>query len=320
MKYWLTSHWPPLKGKKPSVGVWIQHKKQAAGKDLRPGDQLLIYETRSGPTELITLTDRSTAREGREGGSEGIIMIAEVDEKLHVDRSSEPKEYVGKKKPMWWRWVASATKISESGFVPRKEVNRVLKTRSGRTYKPSHNFRGFGDLKSGLKQIDETEYQALVKKFRSKARPLPIVKKALKVPPRRRDGKPKIESRAHRLLKEFVFAAPTAALDEKGLTRRAKEYRFYTGDKADVVLEDRYGCIIGVEVEVRVDDNQLEGPLQAIKYRSMLEVEMGRRRGDGRAFLVAYRISKRMRELCKEYGVECFEVKLRNVENWRKSR
>ncbi len=319
VKFWLTSHWPPLKGERPSAGVWIKEGKEAAGKDLRPGDPLLIYETGSGPSELITNPDGSTTRRRRERGRERIIMIAEVDEKLDVDRISTLKEYVGRTKPIWWKWFASATKISESGFVLRKDVNRVLRNKSGRMYKSSYNFHGFGDLQSGLKQIDETEYHALVKKFHSKARPLPIVEKALKIYRRRKGGRPKGESPEHRNLKNFVFNAPVAALGVEGLTSVAKEYGFLTDDRADVVLKDRSGNIVGVEVERHVDDTDLEGPLQAIKYRSMLELVTGHRRGDGRAFLVAYRISKRMRRLCAEYGVECFEVKANKVEEWRKS-
>ncbi len=313
MEYWLTSHWPPLKGEHARAGVWIQHKKQAAGKDLRPRDQLLIYETGSGPPELRRYADGSIKRLRRERGRARVIMIAEVDEKLHVDRSSRPKGYVGREEPIWWRWFASATKLSESGFVPRREVNRVLKNKSGRKYNPNYNFHGFGDLNSGLKHIDEMEFQTLVQKFRSRSRP------PAKVPPRRRRGKGQGESKEHKLLKNFVFAVPTAALGEKGLTSIDEEYEFPTGDSADVVLEDRFGRIVGVEVEIRVGDNQTEGVLQAIKYRSMLELQMGRKRGEGRAFLVAYHISKKMRKRCAEYGVECFEVGAKRVEAWRKS-
>jgi len=317
-RYWLTSHWPPLKGKRLVAGVWIKDGKQAAGADLRPGDKLLIYETKTGPSELIRHQDGSTTRLPRERGDGRIIMIAEVDEKLHVDQTSKPKEYVGRK-PIWWLWFASATPISTSGFVPREEVNRVLTKKSGRKYNLNYNFRGFGELNSGLKELDKEEFQLLVQNFRSNAGPRPIVRRALRVPPRRRRGKGGIESPAHRLLKDYVFADPTAALGEEGLTRIEKEYRFYTGDKADVVLEDQFGNIIGVEVETRVDDAELEGPLQAIKYRSMLELEKGRRRGDGRAFLVAYSISRKIRQLCADYGVECFEIDAKRVKNWRKS-
>lgn len=77
VKYWLTSHWPPVKGKRPVAGVWIKKGKQAAGKDLRPGDKLLIYETESGPSELLRHPDRSTTRLSRERGDGRIIMIAD---------------------------------------------------------------------------------------------------------------------------------------------------------------------------------------------------------------------------------------------------
>ncbi|MCG2710905.1 MAG: hypothetical protein L6416_01010 [Candidatus Omnitrophica bacterium] len=57
-------------------------------------------------------------------------------------------------------------------------------------------------------------------------------------------------------------------LNEEGLITIGKEYPFPTNDRADIVLKDKYGRIIGVEIEVEVNDDENAGPIQAIKYRT----------------------------------------------------
>lgn len=68
-------------------------------------------------------------------------------------------------------------------------------------------------------------------------------------------------------MKEYVAANPTDVLHEEGVRHLFTEYPFCTNDQADVVLEDEFGRVIGVEVEVAIDENNIAGLLQAIKYR-----------------------------------------------------
>jgi hypothetical protein len=117
-------------------------------------------------------------------------------------------------------------------------------------------------------------------------------------------------------LKEFIASDPETVLGESGLRHLETEYLFPTGDQADVVLGDYAGRIIGVEIEVSVSDGQLEGILQAIKYRYMLEPIAKRNPGDSRAFLVAYAISTDMRAVCDKYKVESFIVSKNEVKDW----
>jgi RecB family endonuclease NucS len=113
-----------------------------------------------------------------------------------------------------------------------------------------------------------------------------------------------------------VAQNPSLALAEPGLTTVETEYSFGTGDRADIVLVDSYGRIVGVEVEPKVGDANEYGPLQAIKYRRMLEWKTNRSPGDSRSVLVAYSISPIMRQKCVRYGIECYEVSLNSVQQW----
>ena len=82
------------------------------------------------------------------------------------------------------------------------------------------------------------------------------------------------ESAAHRRLKLYVAAHPT----EFGLTTRARsqvEYAFTTGDRVDVMFENHAPDRTVVEVEIEGEDNICVGIHQAIKYRSLAEVEAG---------------------------------------------
>jgi hypothetical protein len=82
------------------------------------------------------------------------------------------------------------------------------------------------------------------------------------------------ESAAHRRLKLYVAAHPTAF----GVSERAVplvEHRFQTGDRVDVMFENHRPDRTVVEVEIAGEDNACVGIHQAIKYRSLAEAEGG---------------------------------------------
>ena len=81
------------------------------------------------------------------------------------------------------------------------------------------------------------------------------------------------------------------------------------------MLSDKNNRIIGVEIEPDVFDNQPEGPLQAIKYRYMLEWATNRAKGDSRSMLIARSVSRKMKDRCKDYGIEVYELKLSELES-----
>ena len=221
-------------------------------------------------------------------------------------KDAKPSKYVDETE-IWWRWRAKLELLSRSGFVPRSEINKIL------GYKSKNYFRGFGDKKSGLKNIGKDEFETLVEIFRGNIVSHPItVSVAPPVFSKYSGG----ESEAHYNLKKYVAANPEVVLSEDGISTFEVEYSFPTMDRADIMLIDLHGRIIGVEIEVSVNDGQYEGLLQAIKYRFMGELMTNRKPGDSRAVLIAYSISQNMKLLCSEYNITSIEVDKSIVDKW----
>ena len=312
MNYWVTTHWPPRENNPNMVaeGVWVPDGREEAGKDLRKGDLVAVYQSLSGRTEIFKRADGSEYRVRNIRGKGGVIALCEAQEPLYALKESSPSHYANGT-TIWWRWYSSLRVISKSGFLSRQKLNEIL------GYSPNNPLRGFGDKKSGLKKIPKEQFLEIRKAFRA-GLPSPTRKPArVKIP---HDPPSGIESKEHLLLKEYVAAHPKEVLNEDDAIHKFTEYPFCTGDQADVVLEDAYGRVIGVEVEVSVDMQDLAGVLQAIKYRYMLEVEQKRVMGDSRALLVAYEVSQDVKRLCSEYDVEVAEVTKEVVFNWANNR
>lgn len=303
MNYWLTTHWPPTEDEAwdESIlgGVYLRNGREQAGRDLAVKDIVLIYQTKTGRAEVGYVRGSRTIFRPVQG-KQGIVAIAEVVGNLREIPGSSPSEYVDGSK-IWWRWRADTQLVSTNGFVPLRDVNRVLR------YSPNYNLRGLGDHKSGLRKLNEGEFLDLVEVFKKRPRKIAPIRKAKAggggVP---RGGE--VESEKHRTLKNLVASDPSTILGERFLKTVAVEHRFPTGDKADIVLEDVMGRVIGVEIETHIHENQLEGILQAIKYRYMLALTHERRNHETRAFLVAYSIPNRIMAICEQYEVEPFTV------------
>lgn len=298
-RYWITTHWPPREGHDATshLGVWVPDGREIAAAGLGPGDPVLVYETRSGRTEIRVLPDGTQERLRCGLGREGIVLVGEVLEHLSADPESKPATYTDGTQ-IWWRWYAPLKSLGRSGFVPRTKVSSLL------SYNPSYNFRGFGRLHSGIQELSRDQYERMLAEFRSSR---PVELPAFKPRPGHAGGTG-MESDEHRRLKEYVARDPETALSEQGLKTVEVEYQFPTGDKADLVLQDKLGRVVGVEVETYLPDSDEVGALQAIKYRRMLEWLTGREPGDSRSFLVAYGIPVNLRSRCGRYDVECFEV------------
>jgi len=316
MNYWLTTHWPPVldsTDKTPS-GIYVQNGKEKAGEDLLPGDKVLIYQSLKGRDIIRRTADGIKKRVKSRLGRKGIVVIAEATEKLTDDPESIKTEYWGGE-TRWWRWYAETRVISENGFVPLKDVNRVL------GYKENNVLHGFGDRKSGLKKITEAEYNEFIDIFKKNIPSRPTIEKLKKKYGSfsgKHDGVG--ESNEHLHLKEYIASDPSVALGERGLKTKGIEYKFPTGDRADLVLEDNEGRIIGLEVEVIAEEDQWVGIYQAIKYRYMLALDDERKYSETRAMLVAYSLSPDIKKVCKEYDVECFVIDEIKVKNWVEKR
>jgi len=303
MNYWLTTQWPQRKGEenKYDLGVWLKDGDEKYGRDIEKGDLVLFYESKTGRSEERSDINGNKIIISCHIGEQGIIKIGEIKTALYP-HSKKPRAKYTDGTEAWWRWHAEATLITQSGLVPRCRVSEVL------NYKLNYEYKGFGSGHSGLKQISKEQFEKLLTLFRQnlidKSRKRKVTKRG-----KIKTKVTKYESKEHRELKHYVAENPSAVLKEDGLLTIGIEYLFPTNDRADIVLKDKWGRIIGVEIELIVSDGDSAGPLQSVKYRRMLEWVFDRHPGDSRSFLVANKISKKIKDKCTKYGIEFFEIK-----------
>ena len=313
MNCWVTTHWPPSEDNPDEIadGLWVQDGREIAGADVRKGDIVVVYQHKTGKTKVRRQPDGKKLPVKNLKGKGGVIAITEAQGLLYAREDSKPEEYTDGSR-RWWRWYTPLKLVTRSGFVSRQRLNEIL------DYKPNHSLHGFGKPKSsGLKKISQEEFDEILRAFKEN---LPAPQKP---PPKAKtphDMPGGVESKEHRYLKEYVAGNQTDVLHEEGVRYLFTEYPFCTNDQADVVLEDKFGRIIGVEVEVAIDEKNLAGMLQAIKYRYLLEVTYERSAGDSRALLIAYQISPGVKGLCKKYNVEAVEIAEELVMKWAEDR
>lgn len=309
MNYWLTTQWPPREGATTDghSGIYLAEDNERAGLDIRPGDIVFIYESKGGRTEVREDVSGKKHYYKKIEGREGIVSVAEVTSSLMRDDTSEITRYANNTE-IRWLWYANTSTLSNQGFVHRKEVNRIL------GYRENNPMRALGEMHSGLKKLTPLQYKNLLERFNANNLDINKLKQKLSVLGKGFGGGP--ESEEHRLLKEYVAVNPSVALGEQNLEHVCTEYQFPTQDRADIVLFDLYGKIIGVEVEVSVGKNQFAGLIQAVKYRHMLAVILGYPFEHSRSFLVAYEIDDEVVTYCRQYDIECFIVSMEDVSMW----
>ena len=128
MNYWLTTHWPPRVENDPddiADAVWLPDGREAAGSDLKEKDKVLVYQSRSGRTEIRKKLDSTEYTVPCIEGKEGIIAICEAQCEIYEYEGSEQTKYIDGSE-IWWRWYAPLTILSRSGFVKRERMNTVL--------------------------------------------------------------------------------------------------------------------------------------------------------------------------------------------------
>jgi len=304
MHYWMTTHWPPNEGvdleKHVPKGVWLPDGREEAGADIQIGDRILIYESKTGRSEIKNIKGQKVVVRPAQG-KEGIVEIAEVTGDLEALGDSEPSKYTSGD-DIWWRWYADTEPVTMNGFLPRLKVNEILH------FEPNYPLHGFGDLHSGRKKLTERQYIELVDEFKKHPRKKDFTQSGDRKghwAPDDQGG----ESEEHKKLKELVASDPSKILGEKELKTFGVEYGFSSNDRAAIILEDGEGRLIGTEIELSViSGDDVAGILQAIKYRYMVALTEGRRNFETRAFLIAHSISEKMKALCEQYDVEWFEV------------
>jgi hypothetical protein len=117
------------------------------------------------------------------------------------------------------------------------------------------------------------------------------------------------ESAAHRLLKERIAENPALA----GLPVECKaviEYRFPSGDKADVAFEYPDGRWVMVEVELEGLVETTIGLFQAVKYKALQEAVLRANKRSGAVIgaLVAHRVEAEIQAMALDVGIHIGEV------------
>jgi hypothetical protein len=313
VRFWISAQSPPLEGdpEERFDRLSLAAGREAAGLELRVGDLVLVYQSKSGRAVRRRRAGGTEERVRTVAGRKGIAAIAEVEGRAAHDPGIGTTEYVDGT-ALCWSWRAPIKPLAVDGHVPLSEVNRIL------GFKPTYNFGGFAYRDSGLREIEARQYRALVESFRRNAESPRV------------ECKPVCGSRplgpegldeggwARRLLANFVAADPSAALREEGLETLGVDRALRAGDSADIVLEDGAGTVVAVQLDA--EEDRLATIAHASLRRAMLELEMGCELGRSRVFLVGYSVSEETRQVCASYGVECFSVDRDLVRTWNGGR
>ena len=123
------------------------------------------------------------------------------------------------------------------------------------------------------------------------------------------------ESSAHRQLKLYV-ATHGADFGMSHAAEAFVEHRFRTGDRVDVMFQNHEPERTVIEIEVAGEENICTGIHQAVKYRSLAEVEGGydQLTPTVRSLVVAYETAyASARQLADRYAVDLISVDPRKV-------
>jgi len=199
---------------------------------------------------------------------------------------------------IWWKWHAPTAPINTTGFIPRDKFNQIIGFKPGCHLRSRH----LGKRRSGLRKLTYEEFNELKEAFESNEVDISEGTGSKSKSP----GKygPGGEGLEHKKLKKAIGQDPETLLGEKGLEFFAEEFQFDTNDRIDVLLKDKSGRFVVVEVKLVCDKKELAGPLQCMKYRSMLAYQFGKTTDEIRAVLVAYSIDVVVQEKCKKYQIE----------------
>ena len=109
----------------------------------------------------------------------------------------------------------------------------------------------------------------------------------------------------HRTLKEYLADNPS--LFGEGLELVDTEYRFGSGDEADILFEDSSGNPVTVEVKPPILSGSDQEVWQAVKYKHLAAVEYGLPCEEIRSILAAPEIPDDVKAKCEQLGIEPFE-------------
>lgn len=151
MNHWLTVHWPLRVDEAGNVQyrnwVFLAEGWEGAGRDISPGDRVLVYETETAPRvrEGTRIVDR---RPGRKG----VIAVASVSSSLQDNPKAKIEELEDGRKR---RWRFQAKTVTESeGFLSLAELRKALN-------KPGFAAR----IPGGLMRLSEEQFNRILTRF-----------------------------------------------------------------------------------------------------------------------------------------------------------
>lgn len=265
---------------------------------MAPGDLVWMYESETGRDILKHMANGEIKKIKHHRGRGQVVTLAQVVAPPSADNESEPVRYADGTS-IWWKWYAPTKTLSSAGRISRAFLNSVL------GYKDNYTFRGFGSRHSGLMEVQADVHRELLHEFVSSRKLVDelLLRTAERTAQTRRYGAG--ESQLHKDIKEKVATQPELVFGEEGLTLVEKEFCFgATGDRIDVLLRDRFGRYVAVEVEPDCGENHLSGPLQCMKYRALIAFYFTYRVEEVRCALVAPSIHESVEKKALSYGIE----------------
>lgn len=282
----------------PHEGVFVADGNEHVIAEMRAGDLVFIYECKEGRTKTVKTLSGEAERIPCGEGKEGVVALVEVCSPPKEILNSQPHNYTDGT-TVWWRYKADTKPINSMGFIPRKGVCKTL------GYSEDYVLTGFGDYHSGVKKITKEEFEKLNSLYVASA----DQKEAASIEIFKRHGYGGGgEGPVHLALKNRIAQNPSALLSELGLVHYETELPFATNDRVDIVLKDKFGRFVAVEVEVDCDASEEAGPLQCMKYRAMLSYVFGIPVEEVRTSLVAHSIHADLKERCKRHGIKTIVV------------
>ncbi len=245
--------------------------------------------------------DGTTFARQKVRGRAGVVALVRVIERATQPPESHEEQYDNGER-MWWRYCAQTEPVNSGGFIPRSTFLPLI------GYKANWNLHGFGDNHSGVKRLGAEEFTQLRALYEESAEHLDL-ERLVRNTERVSFGGAGGEGPDHRALKGRIAADPATVLGEEGLTLYEVEFPFRcTGDRIDIVLRDRDKRYVAVEVEVQCSESELAGPLQCMKYRSMLAYLLRRPITEVRCILAAHQIASEVSQRCDDFEIQAVVV------------
>lgn len=127
MNHWLTVHHPPEAGANPEPGVsgvWVPSKRSEDFPQLAVGDQVLIYETKAGPSRTLVRAGEEPRRSRYQRAGMGAVMAVGWVESIPPREVARAIHDDGQE--IGWVKLAVLTTTPLKNPVPLARLNTIL--------------------------------------------------------------------------------------------------------------------------------------------------------------------------------------------------